>query len=83
MAYTDKVVLVGSDWTLITDKLALIQFNDEMEMYVNEGDTPTATTGFLMEVNEKYINSMAGVCVWAKSKQGGTNVESVRVVEDV
>jgi hypothetical protein len=83
MAYEMKTVAVGTDWTLITDKVALLQFNDEIEMALTSGLTPTDTIGITMDAKEKYINSAAGVSVWAKAKRGGTGVESVRVAENV
>ena len=82
MAYVTKTVLVGADWTTITSKIAMLQFNDEMHMAITNGGTPTDTVGFVMNINEKYINSEDGIYVWAKTISGGSNIESVRVVEN-
>ena len=84
MAMTTRTVtLPTDDWTLITSKIALLQFNDEMDMAVTEGTTPSELVGFNMVRGEKYVNSTDGIAVWAKRRAGGSNIESVRVAEDV
>jgi hypothetical protein len=84
MAMTTRTVtLPTDDWTLITSKIALLQFNDEMDMVVTDGTAPSESVGFTMIRNEKYVNSTDGIAVWAKRRAGGSNKESVRVAEDV
>ena len=84
MAMTTRTVtLPTDDWTLITSKIALLQFNDEMDMAITDGTTPSEFVGFTMIRGEKYVNSTDGIVVWAKRRAGGTNIESVRVAEDV
>lgn len=84
MAYETKTVPVSKEqWTLVTSNVALLQFNDEMEMALTSGATPNSTVGLKMDVDEKYVNGQIGVYVWCKGKLGGTNVESVRVAENV
>lgn len=84
MAMTTRTVtLPTDDWTLITSKIALLQFNDEMDMAITDGTTPSELVGFNMDKGEKYVNSTDGLAVWAKRRVGGTNRESVRVAEDV
>lgn len=84
MAYVTKTVSVTAEWTFITNKVALLQFNDRMQMAITSGSTPTSSTaGFMMEEEEKYINSTAGVSVWAKAiPNNGSGRESVRVAEN-
>ena len=84
MAMTTRTVtLPTDDWTLITSKVALLQFNDEIDMAITDGTTPSELVGFSMARDEKYVNSANGIAVWAKRRTGGTNRESVRVAEDV
>lgn len=83
MAYITKTVLVGTDWTVVTSKVALLQFSDEMYMAITDGSTPTEQVGFLMGINEKYINGASELVVFAKAiANRGTGRESVRVAED-
>ena len=82
MAMMTKTVLVGTDWTAVTNKVALLQFNDEMMMSLGTAVAPTDPVGFAMARGEKYVNTSDGIVVWAKSKAGGTGTESVRVAED-
>ena len=77
---TTKTVIVGDDWTLITDLPSMVQFNSEMYMYITDGAAPTENVGFIMETNEKYVSS-AALSVWAKSRGNNTTIKSVRVVE--
>ena len=83
MAYSTTTVPVTStvDWTLITSKVALLQFNSDMYMAISSGVTPTSE-GFRMTNGEKYVNSLDGVYVWAKAIEGSNDVHSVRVAED-
>lgn len=83
MAMVTRTVPISATWTLVTTKLALLQFNDKMYMAITSGDTPVEPVGFTMFAGEKYINGADGINVWAKTIQGGTNRESVRVAEDV
>lgn len=82
MGYATKTVNIGNEWTLVTAKPALIQFNDIMHMALTDGDVPAESAGFKMMKDEKYVNTTTGVNVWAKSMRGGSNVESVRVAEE-
>ena len=81
MSYMIKTVKITSDWTLVTSKVALLQFNDDMYMVPGNVTEPTVKVGFKMMQNEKYINNIAGTYIWAKSIIGGSNIESVRVAE--
>ena len=83
MAMVTRTVPISDTWTLVTTKLALLQFNDKMYMAITSGGTPVEPVGFTMFAGEKYINGADGINVWAKTIQGGTNRESVRVAEDV
>lgn len=84
MAMTTRTVALPTDeWTLITSKIALLQFNDEMYMAITDGTIPNEVVGFNMAPGEKYVNSTDGIAVFAKRKAGGTSRESVRVAEDV
>ena len=83
MAYVTRTVHVGDNWTFLTDNIALLQFNDEMYMYLGDSSMPTEKVGMVMDKNEKYINNEAGVYVYAKSRYGGSNIESVRISENI
>lgn len=84
MAFSTITVNVGTDWTLITNEVAMLQFNDEMQMsIVPNGSTPSETIGLLMQPNEKFEHNDHGVSVWAKGYAGGTGHESVRVAKGV
>lgn len=81
---TTRTVALSTDgWTLITNKIALLQFNDEMDMALTDGTVPSEVAGFNMARGEKYVNSTDGIAVFAKRKAGRTSIESVRVAEDV
>ena len=83
MAYVTKTVLLNSDeWTVVTNKVALLQFNDDMTMALGTAAAPNDPIGFSMSRNEKYVNAADGIVIWAKAKAGGTGTESVRVAED-
>ena len=81
MAFVTKTVKIESDWLLVTNKVAMLQFNDTMHMALTSGEVPTETVGFVMKAGEKYVNSSSEVSVYAKSLRGGTAIESVRVAE--
>ena len=83
MALVANTVVVGDSWTLITSNVAAVQFNDEMFATVTFGDTPTEVAGFTYKEGEVYVNGASHLYVWAKKKPGGSNVESVRVLEEV
>ena len=78
-----RTVEVSDTWTLITNKTALIQFNDEMYLAITHGTVPTESVGFIMQKYEKHLNGGDRLSVWAKSIYGGTNIESVRIMEVV
>ena len=82
MAYSTKTVTVNSTWTLVTNKVALLQFNDDMYMAISSGDMPIDNVGFKMQGNEKYVNGMDGISVWAKTKQKVLITGTVRVAGD-
>ena len=82
MAMTTKTVMIGSEWTAVTNKVALLQFNDDMTMALGTATAPNDPVGFSMSRNEKYVNAADGIVIWAKAKAGGTGTESVRVAED-
>ena len=84
MAYTTRTVqLEGKEWTFITNKVAMLQFNDRIQMTINSGEIPDSTQkGFVMALYEKYVNNDNGITVWAKRMPGGTNSESVTVLEN-
>ena len=81
MAMTTKTVMIGSEWTVVTNKVALLQFNDDMTMALGTAVAPSDPVGFSMSRNEKYVNAADGIVIWAKAKSGGTGTESVRVAE--
>ena len=78
-----RTVKVSNTWTLITNKTALIQFNDEMYLAITHGTVPTESVGIVMQKYEKHLNGGDHLSVWAKSIYGGTNIESVRIMEAV
>ena len=85
MAYVTRKQHLTDTWSLITNKVAMIQFNDKSFMQITNGEVPTELHGFNMARDEKYINSIDGTYVWAKvhSKAvGGMFDDSVIVVED-
>lgn len=83
MGYATKTVNLTSDeWILVTEKPALIQFNDVMYMALTDGGVPAEAVGFKMGKDEKYVNTTTGVNVWVKRIYGGTSIESVRVAEE-
>ena len=82
MAYVTKTIPISPEWTLITTKVAMLQFNDRMYMAVTSGEEPGESVGFVMGALEKYVNGINGISVWAKSLPGGTRNESVRVAEN-
>ena len=84
MAYSTSTKIIGTDWTLVTNKVAMLQFNDDMYIAITDGTLPSEQVGFYMVTHEKYINSLAGISVYAKSMPNrGTGKESVRVAEDI
>ena len=82
MAMVTRTVPISATWTLVTTKVALLQFNDDMTMALGTTVAPSDPVGFFMSRNEKYVNAADGVVIWAKAKGGGTGTESVRVAED-
>ena len=86
MAYVTRKQHLTDEWSLVTNKVAMIQFNDKSFMQITSGEVPTELHGFNMARDEKYINSQAGVSVYAKvhSKSiGGSYDDSVIVLEDI
>lgn len=83
MAYITKTVPITANWTLVTNKVALLQFNDKMHMVITSGAAPSESVGFVMSALEKYVNTTDGLSIWAKALAGGSGNESVRVAEDV
>ncbi len=84
MAYVTRTEVIGTDWTLVTANVAMIQFNRDMHMLLNAGTTPTDTVGFSMTAGEKYINNSAAITVWAKVVSNiSDGIDSVRIAEDV
>lgn len=84
MAYVTTTVTVGLNWTFITNKIAMLQFNNKMQMVLNGGGTPTDTIGFMMDTHEKYINNSVLISVWARLLPGApAGVDSIRLAEDV
>ena len=77
---TTKTVIVGDDWTLITELPSMLQFSSEMYMYITDGAAPTENIGFVMGTNEKYVSS-AALSIWAKPIKNKTTIKSVKVVE--
>ena len=78
---TTTVKLAEEGWTLVTNKQALLQFNDRVFMALTGGPAPDENIGFVMEAREKYINNSNEVSVYVRRIKGGTGVESVRVAE--
>ena len=86
MAYVTRKQQLTDTWTLVTDKVAMIQFNDKSFMQITSGEIPTELYGFNMARDEKYINSQNGISVWAKvhsNSVGGAYNDSVIVLEDI
>lgn len=86
MAYVTRKQPLTDTWALVTNKVAMIQFNDKSFMQITSGEEPTGLYGFNMDRNEKYINSRDGISIWVKvhSKSvGGPYDDSVIVLEDI
>lgn len=81
MGLSTKTVQVESEWTMVTNKVALLQFNDDMFVILNGSSTPPNKVGTLVKKDETYTNAVPGLYVWAKSKLDGSNIESIRVTE--
>lgn len=82
MTLTTRTVNIASDWTLITSKIAIVQFNDEMEiLFVETGTVPTDAVGIRAGKMESVRNTAVETSLWAKSRLSGTNIESARVTE--
>ena len=81
MALVTKTINIGNAWVLVTDKISLVQFNDKMDIVVNNGDTPTGRTGIRVAPGEFYTNN-GGLTLWAKGYLGGTGLESIRLIEE-
>ena len=76
-----RVLTNGDSWTLLTDKISLIQFNGDAYMYISDvAAVPANTVGFTMAKGEKYISSTNGIYVYSKSASGA-DVHSVTVAE--
>lgn len=76
-----RVLINGGNWTLLTDKASLIQFNGDAYMYINDvANVPADSVGFMMAKGEKYISSTNGVYVYSKSAPSA-DVYSVTVLE--
>ena len=76
-----RVLINGDNWTLLTDKASLIQFNGDAYMYINDvANVPADSVGFRMAKGEKYISSTNGVYVYSKSAPRA-DVYSVTVLE--
>lgn len=78
-----KLIKVGKEWTLITNKLAMIQFRYETHMALTDGLEPTIKYGFTMNAGEKYINSSDGVHVWGREVVSGKTNPVVVISEYV
>ena len=75
------VLLNDNNWTLLTDKASLIQFNGDAYMYINDvANVPADSVGFTMVKGEKYISSTNGIYVYSKSAPNA-DVHSVTIVE--
>lgn len=61
---TTKTVMIGSEWTVVTNKVALLQFNDDMTMALGTTVAPSDPVGFSMSRNEKYVNAADGIVIW-------------------
>lgn len=86
MTYETRAVEIDSrDWILLTNKIAMIQFNSNMIMVINSsGSTPSDNnSGFNMVDGEKYINSKAGLYIWVKSSGGSSEDKYVIIAEEV
>ena len=76
-----RVLINGDSWTLLTDKVSLLQFNGDAYMYISDvANVPAGSVGFTMTKGEKYISSTNGVYVYSKSASGA-DVHSVTVLE--
>lgn len=82
MHLAGRTVIVGEDWTLVTNVVSVLQFNDIMEVTINNGGVPT-TDGMTVAIGETYTNGAEGLHVWAKKLVGGSGVESIRVLESI
>jgi len=82
MSVTTKTILVNKTWTLITNVYAVIQFNDKMTMAITSHGEPTEDIGLIMEAGQIYTNDAPGTAVWVKGYSSGSNIESVRVIEN-
>jgi hypothetical protein len=58
MALTTSTVLIGTDWTLVTDRVAAMVFNDRMEVFVSNSHVAPLETdqGFMVEAGTSYTN---------------------------
>lgn len=84
MALTTTTVLVQSTWTLVSSEVSAMVFNDAMEVFITHGGMPAVTDqGFMVEAGTDYRNCSPNINIYARSKEGGTGVESVRIVKDV
>ena len=76
-----RVLINGDNWTLLTDKASLLQFNGDAYMYISDvANVPAGSVGFTMTKGEKYISSTNGVYVYGKSASSA-DVHSVTVSE--
>lgn len=84
MAYVTVLKSFTTEWTEITNKIAMLQFNSVCYMHLG-GQTPPDedAVGFLMPRNEIYINGSDEVTIWVKLLSEGTKDNTIVLVEKV
>jgi hypothetical protein len=69
MAYiTEKVTIFSGVYTLVTNKVALVQFTEPATVIIGGVEQPASDAeGFRFTATDKYVNGTTNAYVWAKS----------------
>lgn len=75
MSTTVRVPIAQSEYTLVTNKVALIQVNQASIMEIGDVITPDAiaANGFYMEKHEKFVNNSLTAYIWIRPIDNVTN----------
>ena len=69
MAYrTDTITIYPNLYTLVTNKIAMIQFRENAKVILNNGDQPQPSdNGFNFSGSQIHVNGSPDITVWAKA----------------
>lgn len=82
MALTTKTIPIGNDWTLVTNDVSAMVFNDIMEVFITHSTTPPASTdqGYKVAPGTPYKNCSTNISVYAKMLPSSVGIKSVSLI---